>query len=469
MEGQVNGFHDSSIQFLANSQLRTNLRHATSTIRRKRYEVVGEVDDWEYLREKGREIKDYSLAHLDELLSQLEESVNKKGGQVHFAVDANQANEIIYSIIQSHKVDEVIKVKSLTTDEIELNRFLEGKGIHPLETDLAELIVQLANDKPSHILVPAIHKNRSEIRELFERTIASGRHLGETPSEIAEASRSYLREKFLGAKVAISGVNFAVAETGTICVVESEGNGRMCLTLPEVLISVMGIEKVIPTLEDLGVMLELLPRSSTGERMNPYTSMWSGLYPGNDGPKEFHLVIVDNGRTRVLGDPSTRETLRCIRCSACLNVCPVYERVGGHAYDSVYPGPIGAILSPQLFGSSRSGTLPWASTLCGACYEVCPVKIDIPSILVYQREQMIAKAVAPKGERVLFRIISAVLSSSALYKASKYLLRYVAGYPRVVKAIAPMVPMVSQWVTTREIPEIPASGIVKGEFLEEHP
>lgn len=455
MEGQRTGFHDLSQEFLANSQLRSNLRHATSTIRRKRYEVIGEVADWEYLREKGREIKDYSLNHLDQLLSQLEDSVTSRGGQVHFALDAKDANEVIYSIIQSHQVEEVIKVKSLTTDEIELNRFLELNGIHPLETDLAELIVQLANDKPSHILVPAIHKNRSEIRELFERTIASGRHLGETPSEIAEASRLYLREKFLHTKVAISGVNFAVAETGTVCVVESEGNGRMCITLPEVLISVMGIEKVIPTLEDLGVMLELLPRSSTGERMNPYTSLWSGLYPENDGPKEFHLVVIDNGRTRVLSDPSSRATLRCIRCSACLNVCPVYERVGSHAYDSVYPGPIGAILSPQLFGSSKSGTLPWASTLCGACYEVCPVKIDIPSILVHQREQMIHQAVAPKGERVLFRIMSTVLSSSKLYSVSRYLFRYLASYPRIVKALAPMVPMVSQWVATREIPEIP--------------
>lgn len=456
MEGQTKGFHDSSLQFLTNSQLRSNLRHATSTIRRKRNEVIGEVDDWEYLRKKGREIKDYSLDHLDQLLAQLEDSVRSKGGQVHFAVSAKDANEVIYSIIQAHNVEEVIKVKSLTTDEIELNHFLEAKGIHPLETDLAELIVQLANDKPSHILVPAIHKNRSEIRELFEQTIASGRHLGETPSEIAEASRLYLREKFLRTKVAISGVNFAVAQTGTVCVVESEGNGRMCITLPEVLISVMGIEKVIPTLEDLGVMLELLPRSSTGERMNPYTSMWTGLYPGNDGPKEFHLVVIDNGRTRVLSDPYSRATLRCIRCSACLNVCPVYERVGGHAYDSVYPGPIGAILSPQLFGSSRSGTLPWASTLCGACYEVCPVKIDIPSILVYQREKMIEKAVAPKGEGVMFRMLSAILSSSKLYGASKFIFRYAAGYPRIVKALAPMVPMVSQWVTTREIPEIPS-------------
>lgn len=470
MEGQAKGFQGSSRQFLGNSQLRSNLRHATSTIRNKRYQVTSEVDDWEYLRERGREIKDYSLAHLDQLLSQLEDSISSKGGKVHFAADAQQANEIIYSIIQTHQVKEVVKVKSLTTDEIELNRFLEDKGIHPLETDLAELIVQLANDKPSHILVPAIHKNRSEIRELFEKTIASGRHLGHTPAEIAEASRLYLREKFLGAKVAISGVNFAVAETGTICVVESEGNGRMCITLPEVLVSVMGIEKVIPTLEDLEVMLELLPRSSTGERMNPYTSMWSGLYPGNDGPKEFHLVVLDNGRTKVLRDASSRATLRCIRCSACLNVCPVYERVGGHAYDSVYPGPIGAILSPQLFGPSRSGTLPWASTLCGACYEVCPVKIDIPSILVYQREQMINKAVTPKGEQFLFRVMAAVLSSPVLYGVSKSLIRSMARYPRIVKALAPMIPMASQWVTTREVPEIPSRnwGDYNGRHGEEH-
>jgi L-lactate dehydrogenase complex protein LldF len=243
--------------------------------------------------------------------------------------------------------------------------------------------VQLAHDKPSHILVPAIHRNRAEIQGFFEAKFGQGK-LSDEPTVLTDAARKYLREKFLHTKVAISGANFAVAETGTVCIVESEGNGRMCLTLPKVLISLMGIEKVLPRFSDLEVFLQLLPRSATGERMNPYTSLWTGLRPG-DGPEEFHLVLLDNGRTRILADESARETLHCIRCSRCLNVCPIYERTGGHAYNSMYPGPIGAILTPQLVGYDEAGSLPFASTLCGRCYEVCPVKIDIPRILVYLR------------------------------------------------------------------------------------
>ena len=271
----------------------------------------------------------------------------------------------------------MIKVKSLATDEIGMNDALAEQGIEAIETDLAELIIQLAHEHSSHILVPAIHKNRAEIRALFERTIAKGQHLGWEASAIAEAARQHLREKFLTVQVATSGANFGIAETGTICVVESEGNGRMCTTLPEVLVTVMGIEKVLPEWRDLEVFLQLLPRSSTAERMNPYTSLWTGVREG-DGPREFHLILLDNGRTDVLRDEVGRQALHCIRCSACLNECPVYTRVGGQAYESVYPGPIGAILTPQLKGLDGAPTLPWASSLCGACYEVCPVKIDIP-------------------------------------------------------------------------------------------
>jgi L-lactate dehydrogenase complex protein LldF len=271
--------------------------------------------------------------------------------------------------------------------EIELNEALEDAGVAAQETDLAELIVQLGNDRPSHILVPAIHKNRSEIRELFLRTMPDApRDLTDEPRELAAVARTYLRRKFLSAKVSISGANFIVAETGTLVVVESEGNGRMCLTLPDTLISVVGIEKIVPTWRDLEVFLQLLPRSSTGERMNPYTSTWTGVTPG-DGPQTVHLVLLDNGRTRVLADSVGRQALRCIRCSACLNVCPVYERTGGHAYGSVYPGPIGAILNPLQHGTSspRDHSLPYASTLCGRCFEVCPVRIDIPEVLVHLR------------------------------------------------------------------------------------
>ena len=303
----------------------------------------------------------------------------------------------------------------MVTQEIGLNEALAAEGISAWETDLAELIVQLADDLPSHILVPAIHRNRAEVREIFRtRMAAAGRpapdDLTDDPAELANAARLHLREKFLRAKVGVSGANFAVAETGTLVVVESEGNGRMCLTLPEVLVSVVGIEKVVPTFADLDVFLRLLPRSSTGERMNPYTSMWHGVTPG-DGPQEVHVVLLDNGRTRALADEVGRQALRCIRCSACLNVCPVYERVGGHAYGSVYPGPIGAILNPLLHGvgdDAQIDSLPYASTLCGACYEVCPVKIDIPSVLVDLRAQVVdahrRRAGLPKTEAVAMRV-----------------------------------------------------------------
>jgi L-lactate dehydrogenase complex protein LldF len=381
---------------LADSQLRNNIRNATHTIRSKRARVVAELDDLEELRQAAADIKDDVLGGLDHYLEQVEESLTAAGATVHWARDAAEANRIVVQIARRHKVDEVVKVKSMATQEIELNVALEAAGIAAWETDLAELIVQLGNDLPSHILVPAIHRNRSEVREIFLREmgkvgLAADPDLGDDPAELAGAARLHLREKFLRAKVAVSGANFLVAETGTLVVVESEGNGRMCLTLPEVLITVVGIEKIVPTWTDLEVFLQLLPRSATGERMNPYTSTWTGVTPG-DGPQEVHVVLLDNGRTKVLADPVGRQALRCIRCSACMNVCPVYERTGGHAYGSVYPGPIGAILTPMLRGvgvDAQTDSMPFASSLCGACYEVCPVLINIPEVLIHLREQVV--------------------------------------------------------------------------------
>jgi L-lactate dehydrogenase complex protein LldF len=387
---------------LANSQLRRNLGKATTTIRNKRAAVVSELPDWESLRTAGSAIKAHVMRHLDEYLLQLEDSVQCARGQVHWARDAAEANRIITEIVRGTGADRVVKVKSLTTDEIHLNQALAKAGIRAIETDLAELIIQLAGETSSHILVPAIHKNRSEIRDLFRQTIARGQDLTDEPKQLAAAARRYLREQFLSAQVAISSANFAVAETGTICVVESEGNGRMCVTLPQTLITVMGIEKILPTFQDFAVFLQLLPRSSTGERMNPYTSLWTGVTPG-DGPQTFHLVLLDNGRTNVLADDVGRQTLHCIRCSACLNICPVYSRTGGHAYGSVYPGPIGAILTPQLVGIEHAKTLPYASTLCGACYEVCPVKINIPEVLLHLRGEVTSHASPLNPEALAMR------------------------------------------------------------------
>src|SRR4051812_17872759 len=415
-------FPEAAKRALADSQLRTNLAHATSTIRAKRLAVVDEVPEWEQLRLAGAALKDRVLLDLEHQLLVLEEALQANGATVHWARDAAEACRIVADIARDHEIDEVVKVKSMVTQEIDLNEALAADGIAAWETDLAELIVQLGDDLPSHILVPAIHRNRAEVREIFRRRMAgAGRpapdELSDDPADLANAARLHLREKFLRAKMAVSGANFAVADSGTLVVVESEGNGRMCLTLPEVLVSVVGVEKVVPTWSDLDAFLQLLPRSSTGERMNPYTSTWSGVTPG-DGPQEVHVVLLDNGRTRALGDEVGRQTLRCIRCSACLNVCPVYERVGGHAYGSVYPGPIGAILNPLLRGvgnDAQVDSLPYASTLCGACYEVCPVKIDIPSILVDLRTQVVDSHRAdrrPKAESVAMRAAAWAFSDS---------------------------------------------------------
>ena len=388
-------FPSAAKEALGNTQQRRNLAHATHIIRDKRARVVAEVDQWEALRQAGADAKDEMMTHLAAYLEQLEGNLTRNGAVVHWARDAKEANEIVVAIVKAKGTDEVVKVKSMATQEIELNEALEAEGISAWETDLAELIVQLGHDRPSHILVPAIHRNRSEIREIFIREMGlvgrpAPEGLSDEPRKLAEAARLHLREKFLRAKVAISGANFAIADTGTLVVVESEGNGRMCLTLPETLVSVVGIEKVLPTWEDLGTFMQLLPRSSTGERMNPYTSMWTGVHDG-DGPQEVHVVLVDNGRSHVLADPLGRQALRCIRCSACLNVCPVYERAGGHAYGSVYPGPIGAVLNPQLRGTASEidKSLPYASSLCGACFEACPVRIDIPALLVHLRARVV--------------------------------------------------------------------------------
>ncbi|MCR6031560.1 4Fe-4S dicluster domain-containing protein [Nocardioides sp. zg-579] len=411
---------------LADTQLRHNLAHATSTIRAKRAAVVGEVEEWEELRLAGAAVKEAALRDLDTHLLRLEESLTARGATVHWARDAAEANEIVVRIAQDHQAEEVVKVKSMVTQEIGLNEALAEHGIAAWETDLAELIVQLGDDLPSHILVPAIHRNRAEVREIFLRAMGTvGRpapaDLTDEPAVLAGAAREHLREKFLRARVAVSGANVAVAETGTLVVVESEGNGRMCLTLPEVLISVVGIEKVVPRWADLDPLLRLLPRSSTGERMNPYTSTWTGVTPG-DGPQEVHVVLLDNGRTRALADDVGRQALRCIRCSACLNACPVYERTGGHAYGSVYPGPIGAILNPLMKGTGRPGlegeqvdSLPYASSLCGACFEVCPVRIDIPEVLVHLRSQVVDHHrgdTVPKAEAVAMRAAAWSFSDS---------------------------------------------------------
>ncbi|MEV0625000.1 lactate utilization protein B [Nonomuraea wenchangensis] len=444
--GMPGNFPENSQKAVQDSQLRYNLRKATHTIRGKRADVVGELPDWAELRAAGKAIKDHTLRNLDRYLVQLERAVQDAGGTVHWARDAAEANRIVTGLVKATGEREVVKVKSMATQEIELNQALASEGITAYETDLAELIVQLGDDFPSHILVPAIHRNRSEIREIFlEKMPKTPEGLTDDPPALAEAARLHLRERFLRSKVAISGANFMVAETGTLVVLESEGNGRMCLTLPETLISVVGIEKLLPSWRDLEVFLQLLPRSSTGERMNPYTSMWTGAVEGQD----FHLVLLDNGRTGVLADDVGRQALRCIRCSACLNVCPVYERAGGHAYGSVYPGPIGAILTPQLrgMGSELDASLPYASSLCGACYDVCPVAIDIPEVLVDLR----AKAPHAAAEKAGMKVAGWILDDHRRLAAAQRLASKVRGLVPKKRLPGPM----SAWTDTRDVPEIP--------------
>ena len=426
---------------LGRTQQRRNLGHATATIRRKRLATVGELADWEELREAGRVIKDRAMRSLDRHLEEFERAFTAAGGEVHWARDADEANSIAVAIALRHGATEVVKVKSLTTDEIGLNDALAAAGVDAIETDFAELILQLDGDWSSHILVPAIHRNRTEIRDLFRRTIGDA-ELTDDPSQLAETARRHLRERFLRARVGISGANFAVAETGSLVVLESEGNGRMCTTLPNVLISVVGIEKLVPRWEDLEVFLQLLPRSSTGERMNPYTSVWSGPVEG-DGPREMHVILLDNGRTRVLADAVGRQALHCIRCSACLNVCPVYERTGGHAYGSIYPGPIGAILTPQLEGIDHAPSLPFASSLCGACEEACPVKIEIPRVLVHLR----GKAPKPRAERRAFAALAWAFADRRRYERGSRLARLGRGLGR----LGPL----RGWTASRELPQVP--------------
>jgi L-lactate dehydrogenase complex protein LldF len=444
----MKGFPAAARVTLRDAQLRRNVGRAVTTIRVKRARTVAELPDWQALRDAGAAIKARAMATLPEQLERLEAAVVARGGVVHWARDGAEANAIVARVARAHGTREVIKVKSLTTDEIKLNEALAAEGISAVETDLAELIVQLAGDRQSHILVPAIHFNRGEIRRLFERTIAAHDELSDEASALTEAARRHLRRKFLSAPVAVSGANFGVAETGTVAVVESEGNGRMCTTLPRALVTVMGIEKVLPEWRDLEVMLQLLPRSSTAERMNPYTSLWSGVRRG-DGPEEFHLVLLDGGRSDVLADEVGRQALHCIRCSACLNVCPVYSRVGGQAYESVYPGPIGAVLSPQLFGFDKHPSLPWASSLCGACYDACPVKIDIPSLLVHLRGRVIREQRSKLSpEALAMRTIAAVFASRQRYERAQKLARLGRG-PLANAALA-------QWTAMRDLPEPPA-------------
>jgi L-lactate dehydrogenase complex protein LldF len=399
-----------------------------SALRQLRAAAVAEVPEWETLRAAAAAAKDHALAHLDEYLPQLEARVTALGGAVHWAPDAAAARRIIVDLARARGVRSIVKSKSMVSEEIHLNGALQAAGIRVIETDLGEYVCQLAGEAPSHLIAPIIHKSVESISALFAEKLGVPRT--DRPEELNRAARQALRAEFLAADMGITGVNFAIAETGTVVVVENEGNARLCTTRPRIHLALMGIEKVLPRLADLGVLLRLLARSATGQRASVYASLITGpRRPGEtDGPEEFHLVILDNGRTRLLADPHLRESLRCIRCGACLNACPVYERVGGHAYEAVYSGPIGAVITPVLEGLDRAGHLPFASSLCGACAEVCPVKIDIPRMLVEQRRRAVRAGLVGRADRLLARAWTLTMASPAR-------LELVAGLARLAQRL----------------------------------
>jgi L-lactate dehydrogenase complex protein LldF len=445
-------FKKNSVRALENKTLQQALHYTTERFTSARERAKREFGELDNLREKAREIKKRTIENLDSYLEMLEENVCKAGGKVYWAEDAKGAVDTVLDIARKNRVKLVVKSKSMATEEIELNRAIEGEGIDVVETDLGEYIVQLANERPSHIIAPAIHKTKDEIARLFSEKLKIPYY--KEPELIVGVTRERLRATFLRADMGVTGVNFAVAETGTIIIVENEGNARFVTTVPRVHVAIMGIEKVIPSFKDAAVFLSILARSATGQKMSSYVSFITGPRRNGeiDGPEQFHLIIMDNGRTRVLGSEETRETLYCIRCGACLNACPVYRKAGGHSYGWVYSGPIGAILTPQLIGMDRALELPFASTLCGACREVCPVKINIPRILVGLRRRVIENGFHKNvKEHLAMRIWRFVVSHTGVYDILTSLL-YVLQHPFKSDGKLRSLPLFSQWTRYRDLP-----------------
>jgi len=425
-------------------------------IRAAAVEALGQ-EHWARLREAGHDLRRHAITHLDHYLTVLEEQVTRAGGHVHWARDAEEARNIVLEIARGHEVRRAVKSKSMATEEIGLNRALEEAGVQVLETDLGEYIIQLAGQMPSHIIAPAVHMTKEDIAALFQEKL--GVDAPPDPKMLTEIARAKLREEFLAADMGISGGNFLVAETGTLVVVTNEGNGRMCTTVPPLHVAVVGIDKVVPDWESLNVLLKLLARSATGQKISTYTSFISGprRSEAENGPRDFHLILLDNGRSRIIADPAARETLLCIRCGACLNVCPVYNNVGGHAYGWVYSGPIGAILSPQLLGTTVAAGLPFASTLCGACAEICPVKVPIPEILLGLRQRVVegdafGGPVVPSVVRAGARASTLALGAPSLYRLGSQLLKIVGSPLRADGWLPALPPPLDRWTMVRPFP-----------------
>jgi L-lactate dehydrogenase complex protein LldF len=438
-------------------ELHRLLDEATARLTARRAIAVAEVGNWESLRERAREIRQHTLERLDEVLVEFERQATSRGTVVHWAATPEAARAVVLGIAERHGVRRVVKGKSMVSEEIHLNQALEQAGIAAVESDLGEFIVQLAGETPSHIIAPALHKSRAEVGRLFADK------LGMAPTDDADAmtreARRHMRREFAHADMGTSGANFAIAETGTIVLVENEGNIRLSTSMPRVHVALMGIEKVVPRVSDLPVLLTLLPRSATGQPMPTYVSWLTGpRRPGElDGPDELHVVLLDNGRTRLLADPALRPALSCIRCGACLNACPVYRTIGGHAYRTVYSGPIGSVISPRLEPSPQAGTLPFLSTLCGACAEVCPVKIDLPALLLHLRSEAtsgrIPAPATPPGWRWGMRLWAWTMARPWRYRvasqASRLGLRLLARHPALGRLSRPY----AGWTAVRNPPE----------------
>ncbi len=440
---------------LEDRHLRSALQRATGQFTLKRAQAFLELTDPQVLRDQARAVREYAIAHLPELLEQLEVEVTARGGVVHWAEDAAQARQIVLELIQARGARRIVKSKSMVSEEIELNHALQMAGLEVVETDLGEYIIQLAGETPSHIVVPAIHKRKEDIAEVFERRLGVPYTL--EPEVLTAAARRRMRRYFLQADMGISGVNFAVAETGTLAIVTNEGNGRFVTSVPPVHVAIMGIEKVIPTLEDLFLLLQMLTRSATGQRLTSYVSLISGpARPGDpDGSEELHLILLDNGRSRMIAT-GYAEVLCCIRCGACLNSCPVYREIGGHAYGWVYSGPIGAMVTPLLRGMSGAKELPLASSLCGACRDVCPVKIDIPRLLLSLRANLIGLKSAPWWERWGMRAWRWVMLSPHRFRWAGRLARWATFWAARRGRLRRLPPPFNRWTRSRDFPSFAA-------------
>jgi len=454
MEVTSRDFRRKAAENLANPGLQQALHRLQERFVDSRAEALRELPDFHAVRDTAAAIRQQALDRLDMYLEQFEQAVQARGGTVHWAEDAAAARNLLVAIARQHDVRSVAKSKSMVTEECAINEALEAAGIEVTETDLGEYILQLAHEPPSHIVAPVVHKNREEIADLFEHHHRRPRQTG--IAELCREARDMLRPKFLGADMGISGANFIVAETGSVLIVTNEGNGRLVTTLPRVHVAITGIEKVVPTLEDASVLLRLLPRSATGQSITNYVSVLTGPRRDGDldGPEHFHVVLVDNGRSRLLGS-ELEPILRCIRCGACMNHCPVYQNIGGHAYGWVYPGPMGSILTPGFIGLEAARDLPNASTLCGACASVCPVKIPLPDLLRNMRRRQVDAGLRPVPERFALALWAWCARHPRLYAllsgVAARLLHRLGGQDGRIRRL----PFLAGWTRDRDFP-VPA-------------